>query len=231
VLAVPGSPGTGILLAEGAEPLDPDNPDLDALIERVCRDYLLLCPAEAAEAHGLQPTLPGWEAESSASTLPPVGWSSHSGSGALELPGDPETPDRFREAATTASGYATARVSLAPERFRDAMEFTGPWHIFEMEVWDESYFNMEVQAHLTIEPNGLGSFQFGLVTGGIDGKVVHDRGRPRFEFTWEGNDENDPACGSGWVRFKAKKPDELEGEFRIHLGDDSTFQARRARTE
>ena len=49
----------------------------------------------------------------------------------------------------------------------------------------------------------------------------------RFEFTWEGNDECDPACGSGWVGIKGK--DLLEGEFRIHNGNSSTFLARRAK--
>ena len=43
----------------------------------------------------------------------------------------------------------------------------------------------------------------------------------------EGNDECDLACGSGWVRIKGK--DLLEGEFRIHNGDSSTFLARRAK--
>lgn len=62
------------------------------------------------------------------------------------------------------------------------MEFAGKWHIFEMEVWDEDYFNMDVQAYIEIKRDNLGTFQFGLV----------------------------------------------EGEFRIHLGDDSTFSAKRA---
>jgi hypothetical protein len=26
------------------------------------------------------------------------------------------------------------------------MKFVGTWHIYEMEMWDEDYFNMEVQA-------------------------------------------------------------------------------------
>ncbi len=49
----------------------------------------------------------------------------------------------------------------------------------------------------------------------------------RFEFTWEGNDECDPASGSGWLRMKEK--DLLEGKFRIHKGDSSIFLARRVK--
>jgi hypothetical protein len=41
-----------------------------------------------------------------------------------------------------------------------------------MELWDEDYFNMEVQAYITIEPNNRGCFQFGLVSGEINGKIV-----------------------------------------------------------
>jgi len=113
----------------------------------------------------------------------------------------------------------------ANEKMDKGTAFTGTWHIYEMELWDEDYFNMEVQAYIRIDPNNLGDFQFGLVSGCIDGKLVADG--ERFEFTWEGNDECDPACGSGWIRIKEE--DLLEGEFRIHLGDDSTFLARRAK--
>jgi len=105
------------------------------------------------------------------------------------------------------------------------MSFTGTWHIYEMSGWDEAYFNMDVQAYIKIERNGLGCFQFGLVWGEIDGKVVDYAGDKRFEFTWEGNDECDHVCGSGWVRLKEK--DLLEGEFSLHKGDDFTFSARR----
>ena len=28
------------------------------------------------------------------------------------------------------------------------MDFTGTWHIYEMEAWDEDYFNMDVQAYI-----------------------------------------------------------------------------------
>ena len=106
-------------------------------------------------------------------------------------------------------------------------DFTGTWHIYEMELWDEDYFNMEVQAYIKIEPDNIGYFQFGLVCGEIDGRIVDYADGKRFEFTWEGNDECDPVSGSGWVRIKEK--DVLEGEFRFHHGDSSTFLARRVK--
>ena len=73
------------------------------------------------------------------------------------------------------------------------MKYEGTWQIYEMEMWDEDYFNMEVQAYVRIDSEGLGEFQFGLVSGEIDGEIVEDGADERFEFTWEGNDECDPA--------------------------------------
>jgi len=41
----------------------------------------------------------------------------------------------------------------------------GIWHIYEMEAWDEEYFNMEVQAYIEVRKEDIGDFQFGLVKG------------------------------------------------------------------
>ncbi len=102
-------------------------------------------------------------------------------------------------------------------------EYVGLWHIYEMEDLDEDYLNMEVQAYIRIGKNSLGEFQFGLVSGQIDGRIVKHQEGERFEFTWTGNDECDDASGSGWLKIKDE--DIMEGEFRIHLGDSSKFRA------
>ena len=107
-------------------------------------------------------------------------------------------------------------------------EFIGTWHIYEMETWSEDYFNMEVQAYIDITEKNTGRFQFGLVSGYIDGEVVEYPEENRFEFTWDGNDECDPTNGSGWIRFKDVNT--LEGKFKIHYGDSSKFWAKRAKT-
>jgi hypothetical protein len=98
---------------------------------------------------------------------------------------------------------------------------TGTWHIQKMEMWDADYFNMEVQAFLEINQNLKGEFQFGLVTGEISGKIKGER----FEFLWEGNDENDEANGGGWLQMK--DDDTIEGEFIFYEGESSTFVAKR----
>ena len=106
------------------------------------------------------------------------------------------------------------------------MTFTGTWHIYEMEMWDEDYFNMEVQAYITVNDRGTGEFQFGLVTGDIDGEVVKVGKDARFEFTWEGGYECDEASGSGWLRVN--EAGALEGQIKFHGGDRSMFSAKRA---
>ncbi|MCP4404890.1 MAG: hypothetical protein GY801_47265 [bacterium] len=111
-------------------------------------------------------------------------------------------------------------------RRKSNAEFVGMWHIYKMKGWDEDYFNMDVQAYVDVEPRNLGSFQFGLVSGQIDGKVITYPGKERFEFTWDGNDEGEPANGFGWIEFKDSET--IEGEFRIHFGDDSKFWAKKA---
>jgi len=116
-------------------------------------------------------------------------------------------------------------ILLMQESKVKSTDFTGTWHIYEMELWDEDYFNMDVQAYIKIEPDNDGSFQFGLVCGEIDGRIVDYVDGKRFEFTWDGNDECDHVFGSGWLRIKEK--DTLEGEFRFHLGDSSTFSAKK----
>ena len=85
---------------------------------------------------------------------------------------------------------------------------------------------MEVHAYIKIGADGLGDFQFGLVSGQIDGEPERYGDRERFAFTWEGNDECDPALGSGWLRMKGENA--VEGKIKLHLGDSSLFWARRA---
>jgi hypothetical protein len=95
-----------------------------------------------------------------------------------------------------------------------------------MEMWDEDYFNMETQAYIEITPTNGGEFQFGLVTGSIDGYLEEHNGKERFAFTWDGSDEMDEASVSGWLHLSSK--DDVECLFKMHGGDRSTFKARKA---
>jgi hypothetical protein len=102
------------------------------------------------------------------------------------------------------------------------MEYSGKWRITEMEMWDSDYLDMEVEAYIKIDPNGSGEFQFGLVSGQIDGEVA--KNGERFEFTWDGSDECDPASGSGWLKVADKNL--LNGRIKFHEGDSSDLVAK-----
>jgi hypothetical protein len=118
---------------------------------------------------------------------------------------------------------------MSVKRFKKAEAdhaFIGTWHIYEMSMWDEDYFNMETQAYVEIQPDNLGNFQFGLVSGYLDGYVEQTGVKERFTFTWEGQDEMDEASGSGWIELKGEE--EVEGLINLHLGDRSEFKAKKA---
>lgn len=119
-------------------------------------------------------------------------------------------------------GFAIAHKQKA----KQTMKLEGTWHITEMDMWDEDYFNMDVQAYITINGQGSGDFQFGLVSGSMDGDIISGGPVERIEFTWEGNDESDAAFGSGWISLKTEST--VEGMIKIHEGDRSTFTAERA---
>ena len=102
---------------------------------------------------------------------------------------------------------------------------TGIWEIQEMDMWDEDYFNMEVQAFVEIKENKTGEFHFGLVTGYFNWSMYDFEEGKRLEFTWEGNDEMDEVFGAGWITLESK--DIIKGEIRFHNGDDSIFIAKR----
>ena len=85
---------------------------------------------------------------------------------------------------------------------------------------------METQAYIEIKENNMGSFQFGLVSGDIDGEEVGSGSKFRFEFTWEGDDEGTPMNGSGWL--KSSGQNSITGKIKIHLGDSSWLKAKRA---
>jgi uncharacterized protein YndB with AHSA1/START domain len=107
------------------------------------------------------------------------------------------------------------------------MSIVGLWHITEMEVWDEAYFNMVGQAFIQIKGNRLGNFQFGLVSGQLDGEFEKVEDEERFYFTWDGSDEMDPVSGSGWL--KLVNQNRIEGKIKLHLGDSSLFWAKRVK--
>jgi hypothetical protein len=109
------------------------------------------------------------------------------------------------------------------------MRIAGRWRITEAEPWDCDALNLVAPAFIAFAEDGSsGSFGFIAVQGEMDCHEVERDGRPGMEFSWEGNDECDPASGRGWAVL------EMDGSLcgRIfHLGDDSGFTAVREATE
>ena len=93
-----------------------------------------------------------------------------------------------------------------------------------MEMWGQDFVDAEVEGFIEFKPNGLGSFQFGYVSGEIDYRDGTRDGKPSVEWSWDGNDEMDPAQGRGWAVIDGE---EMRGEIAIHHGDDSEFVAKR----
>lgn len=106
--------------------------------------------------------------------------------------------------------------------------FEGRWRIGSMSAWEDDYLDEEVEAFIEFEKHGLGSFQFGYVSGQTDYRITQRDGKPAVEWSWDGGDGADgtPLTGRGWAILDG---DELKGMFFIHLGDDSEFVAKKAK--
>jgi hypothetical protein len=114
---------------------------------------------------------------------------------------------------------------MAKAKPKPTSPFTGRWHIVSMSAWDEEFINAEVQGFIEFDAQGGGEFQFGYVRGDMGCRLSTRDGEPALEWTWDGNDEMDPAQGRGWAVVKG---DELHGMIFFHGGDDSEFVAKRA---
>jgi hypothetical protein len=103
------------------------------------------------------------------------------------------------------------------------MSLSGRWRIVETELWDSDALNLVAPAFIEFGEDGWGSFGFIAVQGELDCREVIRDGRPGVEFSWEGNDECDPASGRGWAVLE--EDGSLRGRIFFHLGDDSSFTA------
>lgn len=109
------------------------------------------------------------------------------------------------------------------------MTIAGKWRITEMDMWDQDAFDLLGRAFFRFDGKRSGNFRFIAVEGGMDCHHGERDGRPFVEFTWDGNDECDPASGRGWVALE--EDGTLSGHIFFHQGDDSGFRAIRAEDE
>jgi hypothetical protein len=106
-----------------------------------------------------------------------------------------------------------------------AKAFAGRWRIVEMDTWDNAFLDLVEEAHLTFTGASDGKIVFGALQGFLDVRYGSRDGSACAEFSWEGQDDNDPACGRGWASLGTAG--RLVGHFYIHLGDDSGFVCER----
>jgi hypothetical protein len=102
--------------------------------------------------------------------------------------------------------------------------FTGHWRIVSMSAWEDDYLDAEEPAYIEFDERGGGEFHFGYVHGQMDCRLGTRDGEVAVEWSWEGNDEMDPAQGRGWAVVRG---DELHGMIFFHGGGDSEFVAKK----
>jgi hypothetical protein len=102
-------------------------------------------------------------------------------------------------------------------------EVIGSWRIVEMDLWDLDAIELLGPAFIEFNIDGTGRFRFIAVEGFIDWKIDQRREGRYLDFTWDGDDEGDPASGRGWI--EVDRDGSLLGHVYFHLGDDSRFRA------
>jgi hypothetical protein len=114
---------------------------------------------------------------------------------------------------------------MAKSKPKPPNPFTGRWRIVSMSAWDQDYIDEEEEGFFEFDEKGSGEFHFGYVHGQMDSRLTTREGEPAVEWTWDGNDEMDPAQGRGCAVVQG---DELHGMIYFHGGDDSEFVAKKA---
>ncbi|SLM30950.1 conserved hypothetical protein [Desulfamplus magnetovallimortis] len=99
-------------------------------------------------------------------------------------------------------------------------KFIGKWRITEMEMWDQDFVDAEVPGYISFSEDNQGEFHFGYVHGYMHCRYIQKK--EKVEFSWDGNDEMDPASGKGSAAIEG---DRLVGELSFYEGDDSGFEA------
>lgn len=99
------------------------------------------------------------------------------------------------------------------------MSVRGRWRVVETPGFDMA----GAGAYILFDEDG-GEFAFDCLTGAIDAACDGDA----VAFSWQGNDEMEPASGDGWAELQ--DDGSLQGELCLVNGDDIPFIARRKKT-
>ena len=107
-----------------------------------------------------------------------------------------------------------------------AKDFAGRWRIVEMDVWDNDFLDEVEEAHITFQAGSDGEIAFGALSGDLDVRYGSRDASVCAEFSWQGSDEDENACGRRWATIGTAG--RLLGHFYIHNGDDSAFVCERS---
>jgi len=81
------------------------------------------------------------------------------------------------------------------------INLSGKWRITEMDLWAREAIDLVGPAFIEFKDEG-GQFRFIAVDGWMDCRHGQRDGQPSVDFTWDGNDEGDPASGRSWVLLR-----------------------------
>lgn len=126
-------------------------------------------------------------------------------------------------------GKPTAKETRGERR--PVLSLAGRWRIDALPDLDEEYLREFPKAEIRLSARGstlTGDFEFGLVSGGLDGRVeASPDGNPRMIASFDGMDEMHPTSGVCVAAIEASNL--LRGEFGFHQGDTYRFSAKRRR--
>ncbi len=103
--------------------------------------------------------------------------------------------------------------------------FVGTWRITQMSMWDQEAIDTCGPGHFLFARDNSGSLNFIAIESELDCRYGKTKaGKPLVRFSWSGQSEYDPISGRGWAIISGGK---LRGRLFIHLGDESSFVAKR----
>src|SRR3984957_16620389 len=103
---------------------------------------------------------------------------------------------RGRRLQSSAAAQATGAARLMARVPSFAKAFAGRWRIVEMDVWDNDFLDLIEMAHLTFKGAADGGRDRLRRAEGLPVRYGARDGSACAEFSWEGHDENDPACAA-----------------------------------
>ncbi len=106
-----------------------------------------------------------------------------------------------------------------------AKAFAGRWRIVEMDNWDNDALDLGEEAHLIFQGTADGEIAFVSLKGFLDVRYGARSASACAEFSREGQDANDAACGRGWAALGSAG--RLVGHIYTHNAADSGFVGER----